>query len=101
LPQKSRKSAHLVPLPDWRALIVGVHSATRTVQMVIVYESGAMQVGGVTYIPSPGKTAVGEAMTRIGLVDIRRFTPEDMSEAVLYACRLEADLYGPKRNLEG
>jgi hypothetical protein len=76
----------------WLTVIIGVHTATRTVGKIWVHENGSLMFDSVIKLPDLGRTSIGEAITTYGLTKIRRYQVEEVAAAKAYARRLEIEL---------
>jgi hypothetical protein len=75
-----------------RAVLVGLRAESLEVEAVFIRGNGTMSVRGHVYRVPPGQTAVGEAITTLGLTRLRRFPAHDIVDAVQYVRRLCAEL---------
>ena len=92
--QNSRsKSQATAPSPTrYRAILVGVQAESMEVETVLVQRDGTMSWRGRAYLVPLGRTAVGEAITTLGLTRLRRYLAEDIGDALPYVRRLVAEL---------
>ena len=75
-----------------RAVLVGVGAESLEVEVVFVRLNGTMSFRGHVYRVPPGYTAVGEAITTLGLTRLRRFSAHDLVDALQYVRRLCAEM---------
>ena len=77
---------------DCQSVLVGIRLLTGTVERIWILKDGGMFFHGLVHYPRRGRTTVGEAMTRFGIVRFRRFSVSQSGEAASYAARLELAL---------
>ena len=78
-----------------RAVIVGVHTETSSVEKIWLHETGNMMMGSFVDRPQAGRTPIGEAITLFGLTKIRQFPAAEFAQATTYARRLMIELSEP------
>jgi hypothetical protein len=76
----------------YSAVIVGLQAETLQVEAAYIRHDGILFVRGRIHNMPPGRTAVGEAITTLGLTRLRRFSASAMDAAVKYARRLHAEM---------
>lgn len=74
------------------AILVGIQADTLEVKAVIVRSDGTMSFRGRTCLVPAGRTAVGEAITTMGLTRLRSFRADDIGDALKYARRLDREM---------
>ncbi len=74
------------------AVLVGIGARSQEVEAVFVRLNGTMSSRGRTHLVPPGRTAVGEAITTLGLTRLRRFSADELGDALQYVRRLIAEM---------
>ena len=95
MPVRRKTPKHEFDGRGCRAVIVGVHTETNTVERIWIHEDGGMMFGSFVSRPWAGRTAIGEAITLFGLTQIRQFPAADREAATAYARLLETELRPP------
>jgi len=80
------------PLAWYSAVIIGLQAETLRAEVAYIRHDGALSVRGRIHEVPPGRTAVGEAITALGLTRLRRFSASAMDAALKYARRLHAEM---------
>ena len=75
-----------------RAILVGIEPGSMEVESVFVRRDGTMSWRGRVFQIPPGQTAVGAAITTLGLTRLRRYLADDIEDALQYVRRLLAEL---------
>jgi hypothetical protein len=83
-------AAHLVP--GSKAILVGLQTGTHAVEVLHVRPDGALSGPARLHRVPAGRTAVGEAITALGLTRLCRFPASSFENALQYARRLQAEM---------
>jgi hypothetical protein len=75
-----------------RAVLVGLQAESREVEVIFLRHDGTMSCHGHVHPVPPDRTAVGQAITAFGLTRLRRYSAEDLGDALLYVRHLLAEM---------